>query len=207
MSSTGTCALCDKPFQKTGMSRHLRACLPRHDEPGPAPRRLFHVRVEQPYRGAPYFLDLEVDETVELGDLDALLRHLWLECCGHLSAFRLGRYGELDMEMSVAEAMEVAEGRMDYEYDFGTTTRLVVRLAGQRRGTGEDRVRIVARNDPPELSCLTCGEPATQICSYCMDDDYVYCDEHVREQRCWDDDGFLPVVNSPRMGVCGYTGD
>jgi hypothetical protein len=26
------------------------------------------------------------------------------------------------------------------------------------------------------------------------------------DQACGEDEGFLPVVNSPRMGVCGYTG-
>jgi hypothetical protein len=32
-----------------------------------------------------------------------------------------------------------------------------------------------------------------------------YCQEHAEDHDDWPE-GFLPVVNSPRIGDCGYTG-
>ena len=40
--------------------------------------------------GAPlYWLDLEIKTDSKLRQLDDLLRKVWLECCGHLSAFKI----------------------------------------------------------------------------------------------------------------------
>lgn len=47
---------------------------------------------------ARYWLYLEMPARATLTDLDGFLRDIWLECCGHLSAFDIGtvRY-ELDI--------------------------------------------------------------------------------------------------------------
>ncbi len=38
----------------------------------------------------------------------------------------------------------------------------------------------------------------------CEEENPFYCDRHAETQ---DDEGvFLPVINSPRIGVCAYTG-
>lgn len=65
----------------------------------------------------------------------------------------------------------------------------------------EEPVRILARNEPPEFECAECGKPAAWINVW---EDYtLLCDECADVEY---DEGFLPVVNSPRVGVCGYTG-
>ncbi|MGD9101357.1 MAG: hypothetical protein PVF45_12830, partial [Anaerolineae bacterium] len=92
------------------------------------------------------------------------------------------------------------------EYDFGTTTYLDLRVVAERQGAASagQPVQIMARNNPPDYRCKDCGEPATLICVYC---DYpLLCDKCAETHECGED-GFLPVVNSPRMGMCGYTGD
>lgn len=33
-----------------------------------------------------------------------------------------------------------------------------------------------------------------------------FCETHAKRHECYNLDMLLPVVNSPRMGVCGYTG-
>jgi hypothetical protein len=33
-----------------------------------------------------------------------------------------------------------------------------------------------------------------------------YCEEHAGDHGCEDAEMLLPVVNSPRMGMCGYAG-
>lgn len=95
-----------------------------------------------------------------------------------------------------------------YEYDFGTTTVLAGLVLGARESSrGRRAVRLLARNDPLTWSCADCDAPAAIICPYCVDDDAcLFCESHAPRHPHAADEGFLPVVNSPRMGVCGYTG-
>lgn len=37
-----------------------------------------------------YWLIIEISENTSLKELDQFLRDIWLECCGHLSAFEIG---------------------------------------------------------------------------------------------------------------------
>jgi hypothetical protein len=60
--------------------------------------------------------------------------------------------------------------------------------------------------------CSSCGKkPATQICTVCFyNEDAMFCDncskKHAKQCDDFDDYAAMPVVNSPRMGVCGYEG-
>lgn len=57
-----------------------------------------------------------------------------------------------------------------------------------------------------------CSAPATKLCALCLDrlEDTFFCKDHARAHVAGvhdeDEAALLPVVNSPRMGVCGYTG-
>ena len=72
----------------------------------------------------------------------------------------------------------------------------------------KERVGILARNNPPEINC-GCGKDAEWVCAICLEEnmgkDCYFCDECADEHECGEE-MFLPVVNSPRMGVCGYEG-
>ncbi|MBI5416950.1 hypothetical protein HZA55_03240, partial [Candidatus Poribacteria bacterium] len=47
---------------------------------------------------------------------------------------------------------------------------------------------------------------ATKVCSECIYDDKGWvCDDHADTHECGED-MLLPVVNSPRIGVCAYSG-
>ena len=98
-----------------------------------------------------------------------------------------------------------AQGR--HEYDFGSTTELVLKVTGERDGRlGRAAVRLLARNDPPVWPCAECGQPATAVCAaHYVDSSPFVCAAHESAHAC-EDEAFLPVVNSPRMGVCGYGG-
>jgi hypothetical protein len=166
---------------------------------------MFLLRVEGT-RDRIYWLDLEVSPDATLGHLDLFLREVWLECCGHLSGFFDGG-GELEMSSRVRGAFPAVGQRLGYEYDFGSTTGLTLLRRASERGQrgGTEKVRLLARNDPPRWPCTDCDEPATVICSYCSwEGGGFYCEDHAREHDC-EDEAFLPVVNSPRMGVCGYS--
>jgi hypothetical protein len=88
-TNSGFCALCKQRVTKTKMIAHVEACAAAHDEIAP-PQPLVIPRFSP--AGAPrYWLVIEAKADGQLGHVDRLLRQLWLECCGHMSAFRVGR--------------------------------------------------------------------------------------------------------------------
>jgi hypothetical protein len=222
----GSCALCGADVTRSNVGSHLMACAPAHDLARGPSEGLAAIRVTSP--GLPaYWLDVEVRREARLEGLDQFLRRHWLECCGHLSRFRIGdrdffsRGYEFDRSPAGAgrgparmstRFRDVGPGvgeRFAYEYDFGSTTSLDLRITGERTGRpGRQAVRLLARNTPPVWPCAVCGERAAYVCQMCLGerDAAFVCERHRAQHGC-EEEGFLPVVNSPRMGVCGYAGD
>jgi hypothetical protein len=221
----GTCELCGAEFTSAGAGRHLAACAPRHDAAAGQPQDLIHLRVTAP-GAAGYWLDVEVRADAKLSALDAFLRDIWVECCGHLSGFEIGgvdyasqvsrdplsrmfgRRPQRSMGVPMGKALAAAD-RFTYDYDYGSTTRLQLAVRGRRAGrAGRAGVRLLARNHPLVWPCATCGEPATRVCALCIHESSnpFTCDAHARRHPCERGKALSPVVNSPRMGVCGYAG-
>jgi hypothetical protein len=224
--TSGVCQLCKEVVGKAAMTRHLTKCLKEHATSSTAVSKaasskvpLFHLLVQGRYNPQ-YWIHVEIPGTATLADLDAFLRQLWLECCGHLSTFIIGGThfsvdaGGDDPFGSPWEdrGMEVPVGKLlgkglkfTHEYDFGSTTELELKVVGEREGAGSKKepVRLLARNEPPLIPCSKCGKPSDWVHSW---EDMSLC------KKCADfdedewEEGFLPVVNSPRVGVCGYTG-
>ncbi|MGH2480048.1 MAG: hypothetical protein ACRDHW_10375, partial [Ktedonobacteraceae bacterium] len=133
---------------------------------------------------------------------------------------------EAEMDATLDEVLSVGE-TFSYIYDFGSSTNLSLRIVAEREGAipthligeGEEEnteatedehadlaIIVMARNEPPKLLCHLCGQPATYVAAeYDALDEACLCAEHARQQD--DPDELLPVVNSPRVGVCGYTGE
>jgi hypothetical protein len=209
----GDCLICGGRFTKRTMTRHLQKCLPAAWQPAPRakPRDAFHLIVEALY-DKEYWLHLVAGADAALADLDGFLRALWLECCGHLSAFTIGDLTYSDPMFELGDASDqVKLGRVltkglefRHDYDFGSTTTLKLRVAGPLQlPLGTHEVRLAARNLAPERLC-ECGEPAVMVCSYCAwDAEGWLCAECAAEHECGDE-ALLPVVNSPRCGVCAY---
>lgn len=157
-----------------------------------------------------YFLHLLISEKTTLKDLDTFLRNIWLECCGHMSAFSYQRYGdEIKLNRKIKDVFSPGTA-VNYQYDFGSTTELFIKAIGNYFGTTErnKKVQLIARNAQPEIPCDECNaKPAVQICTECQWDQKGWlCEECYEKHEC-EEDMFLPVVNSPRTGVCGYTGE
>lgn len=221
----GTCLVCGRKVTKGGAGRHLEACLqaqeglPRGDSKRADSGRALRVRVEGRDEPA-YWMYMELPAKRTLQDLDDFLRDTWLECCGHLSSFRVGeelfdRFLQDAAEWGVrARSMAVRVGRVlrpglrfAYEYDFGTTTELVgtVVSEGPARSAGA-RERALARNDPPSIRCARCGKEAVRVCPECRyETKGWFCESHAAAHHCGAE-VFLPVVNSPRVGLCAYAG-
>lgn len=218
--SRGRCAFCNKELAKSAMTRHLQNCPQRAEalKANPGQGRVLHLVVEGRYQPE-YWIHLELPAVSTLGELDDFLRRIWLECCGHMSAFRIGgrSYSTFDSEYMPDERSMYGvklnqvlhqDQRFHHEYDFGTTTDLTLRIVGEREGPVKGQpVHVLARNQAPVIPCGNCGKPATQICTYCVWEASGWlCDECETTHGC-DPDMRLPVVNSPRTGMCGYTGE
>jgi len=217
--------LCGRKLTKRGMARHLRAC--RNERRGAAAGRKGRSvpTICLAVDGSPlHWLHLESVANATLGDLDALLRRTWLECCGHLSDFLIdgvryaqhrgeyrefGEFGEPDTGRMTARLDSVLRAGVffTHTYDYGSTTTCRLRVTGTDEAhASKERIRIQARNDPPEVPCDSCGKPAVQICSECIwDEKGVLCGRCARGHECGEE-MLLAVVNSPRAGVCGYMG-
>jgi Plasmid pRiA4b ORF-3-like protein len=224
-TSKGTCTFCQRELSKSGMTRHLESCEQRAAIQAEAASRqktqktrAFHLVVEG-YRLPMYWMHLEVAAGTTLAILDRFLRDTWLECCGHLSAFEIGgvRYsvdaGMYDWDtggksMRVRLDKVLSPGQTcSYEYDFGSTTELTVKVLSEHEVEAEKRpIQVLARNTLPIIPCDVCGEPATGLCTQCIyEDKGCLCDVCAKDHKCGEE-MLLPLVNSPRAGVCGYTG-
>jgi len=205
------------------MGRHLQSCPARLESvrtiPPQQARTVLHVFVSGKY-DLDQWLHLEVQSKAFLSALDGFLRRIWLECCGHLSSFEIRgvRYdsdpgddfgfGYRPRSMKIRAETLLDPGLcFSYEYDFGSTTYLQLRVIERRAGAFPNQdVALIARNDPPVYLCVACDRPATQICSQCSwSVEALFCDSCAQKHECGED-VFLPIVNSPRMGVCGYAG-
>ena len=174
----------------------------------------FHLMIEGG-EAKTYWLQVAVRSDAALHELDTFLRQTWLECCGHLSAFTIDghRYssrpmadvGETGMDVLVGQVLH-PRAKFFYEYDFGSTTELTLSVAAILEPENQSGpVQLLARNEKPRISCENCGaSPATLVCSNCAWQGKGWlCAKCVSTHQCGADT-ILPVVNSPRVGICSY---
>jgi hypothetical protein len=206
--SEGNCFLCGVTLGKIKMKNHI---IKAHELAGENSKvkseKALLVKVEGAY-DKDYWLYLDIAFDAALFDLDDFLRKIWLECCGHMSAFFRAKYDEIDMKTKMRS---IAPGsKLLYEYDFGSTTELLISvLADVRRAPQKLPVRLLSRNVPPEFKCTDCGKPAENISRrWAPNKRFFYCEKcsEKHEDEC-ENGMILPVVNSPRMGECGYDGE
>ncbi|MBL4651338.1 MAG: hypothetical protein JKY53_00525 [Flavobacteriales bacterium] len=191
----------------------------------------------------PYFLHLWVNGTCTFDKIDAFLRGIWLECCGHMSAFRMAKNASNDAGMfdtidafehlnagdthKYNDLMTAANGqipiedklmehaqkglKIEYEYDFGSSTELDITVVNEYPIVAPQKLFLMTRNEPINFPCVSCGKNnAIEICTSCSCDGAAeYCAKcaKIHTKECVDFDEYsMPLVNSPRAGVCGYTG-
>jgi hypothetical protein len=232
LESLGKCKYCGEVFSNKQITRHLNTHLCRIKESGKNDVS-FHLRIYGKYFRE-MFLNLLVSGSAKLKDLDDFLRDIWLECCGHMSSFtnvkernkrRGGGFdffqeinddeeilypGQLSMKTKVMDAFYKGL-LLEYEYDFGSTTELIVEVVDSFKIKPDGKkILLLSRNEPLKLLCSICGKGIAEVmCAVCMDGN-MFCKKCAAKhgQKCEDfaDYAGMPVVNSPRMGVCGYEG-
>ena len=213
--SRGRCAFCRHETTKGAIGRHLDTCAVRQQRISATknrrPQSLIHLRIQDEYAPA-FWFDVEVDGTASLGDIDSYLRSIWLECCGHKSMFTTGGWGS-DELANPRRVDSVFKDRVElvHIYDFGTESVTRIKAMGSRRAEPLTRRPIVlmARNLIPEAQCIDCDQPATHLCQECQqewDSPGLLCRRHTQDHPHDDYGEPIELVNSPRLGLCGYTG-
>jgi hypothetical protein len=197
------------------MTKHLSACPKRQAVIAQAERRkahrekLYHLHVQDAW-GGDFWLELEIRGTATLKGLDHYLRAIWLECCGHMSRFSIG--GWKGAEIAKSKRVEEVFRRgitLTHIYDFGTSSEILIRYVKAREGkpTTPHPIALMARNVQPQAICVECKRPAVWLCMECVIEDEIWgflCQEHVESHP---HEGYgepIRIVNSPRLGMCGY---
>lgn len=207
----GRCLLCNQTVEHRAVTKHLAQCLEKNTQQqkpqAPEKEKIFLIKITA---GKEFWLYIEMNGSATLETLDDFLRETWLECCGHLSEFIINGNGfssdgNINMKKPIHKVLPI-NTEFDYEYDFGSTTHLQGKVLSARAGKLPEGVRLLARNHLPEnIQCKVCQKKPDVICTSCYD---FYCAKCRKKHasNCDGEDYLLPVVNSPRMGVCGYTG-
>lgn len=230
----GVCFVCGETYTKRGMNRHLRSCLPDPEgNDGAVLMRIvgtdrtdywIHALVDEDVTLATldsflrgFWLECcQHLSSFQVGGVDYRNEHP-----GVRGSQPQGRGRSMDVTLDTA----LNGGRIEefsYVYDWGSSTRLTLSVvetgawdlsaidatSEEDGSTGYDGVLLLTRNEQPERVCGSCGESATHICQACLmvrGPEAMYCEECAAEHDCGRP-RFLPVMNSPRSGVCGYTG-
>jgi hypothetical protein len=213
--SRGNCTFCGREMAKGGLARHLSSCAQRQEAIRTAQQgteqELYHLQVQGAWL-SDFWLHLEIAGSAKLKDLDHYLRAIWLECCGHLSQFSVGGWqgGEIPQSTRIDKVFRPGI-ELTHIYDFGTSSETLIKAVGMRRGRPltSHPIFLMGRNNPPEASCAECGQPAAWLCLECMyenDEPGLLCSQHAEVHPHEDYGEPMPLVNSPRAGMCGYVG-
>ena len=207
LKSEGKCLFCGKMFSKRGIGKHLATHLAQMQKESDENKiNYVHVEVE----AFVMFLHLLVKGDAQMKVIDKFLRDIWLECCGHLSAF-----GHKNFKIAMSRRVEdVFQPRIKiyHDYDFGTTTRVFLKAYKHYQLNLKEKIILLSRNEPLKIMCSMCKKkPAVNICTACWyEKEAFFCEacseKHAEVCEDFNDYAQMPVVNSPRMGECNYTG-
>ena len=213
--SPGTCLICRDPVTEENALEHCMACLQASGWPTDEDHSfLIMVRGEH---NREYWMLILARHDALLGDLDQLLRDVWVECYGYPASFfieeiiyEVGDEAEYDASDLPLFCPVAPDSTFIYDYgDFDSTTTLELTVIGETPIVPPDDgpLCLIARNDRPKVPCDLCGGEAIYFL-----EDY---DEETLHHYCYEcllcagynrDDADL-IPNSPRGGTFGYIED
>jgi hypothetical protein len=200
------------------MARHLQTCRERQarieaaDKTSPSTETFIHLQIQDAYSGQ-YWLHLEIAGSARLEVLDEYLRAIWLECCGHLSSFSVGRAwsGREIAPTQKGDQVFRPDREITHVYDFGTSSMTTIRMVAERQGSPLSRhpITLMARNEVPKFTCMECDREAGWLCMECIYEQEgtgALCKQHAQGHPHEEYGSPMLIVNSPRVGMCGYEG-
>lgn len=206
--SYGKCPFCKQEIKQAEIRKHLATHLAELEKKDKLKKtkRFVHIVVQANLM----FLHILVDCKADMEEIDYFLRKIWLDCCDHLSDFSY-KNGEISMD-DIVENVFLPKVKIYHDYDYGSTTRVELNAYKTYSLHFKESLILVSRNEPLKLMCAICkNEPAVNLCAACFySGDAYFCKACSRKHNatCYEfgDYSKMPVVNSPRMGVCGYDG-
>lgn len=199
--------------EQEGALRHVEGCL--RSSGWPAGEKPSLIITIQGRHDRSYWLVVLARPDATLEDLDSLIRDVWVECCGHMSAFSIGKESYLSGEDEPGTSMAIPLSGLvppgstfSYEYDFGSTTELDLKVIGAIPIMPPEKpICLIARNNPPPFPCDACGNQA----EFSLFDDEdgtlrFFCRECLVSAEP-DPECTEIIENSPRTGICGYVED
>lgn len=203
-TTNGNCYECGVELGKIQMRNHL---LKEHCTDGDEPCYL--LVIEGRYKPN-YWLILDIALDRKLSSLDSFLRRIWLECCDHLSEFKVISPKGKSADKTRSLRYFAVGDKLEHIYDFGTSTETRISIVAKTlRPKQKEAVRLLARNIKPSFECRECGKPATGLCQECggFYKGMLFCDECYSKHPCCNEFSATPITNSPRCGQCGYAGE
>ncbi len=137
--------------------------------------------------------------------IDKFLKNKWCECCNHMSILNVccltnDKFNCDSIKFNILISKYENADHFNYEYDMGTTTKITFKIIKKLDGIEtNNNVELVYQNEVHKLKCK-CKKEAlfiyedALVCKECS----LLIDE--------DEEIFTPIVNSPRIGLCGYVG-
>lgn len=203
------CYYCNKELTERTIKKHMKNCSEmkksidekRIDDK--EQRNQFIIAIKPEYAGNEYCVYLSIAGTLGLVHMDQFIRDIWVECCGHLSSFKIkGKfYQDQSMNTKLNDILDIDE-KFEYEYDFGSTTYLILEVVDIIQVPSRfSQIEIIARNHQIKHECEICGLEAKY---------FNYEKNEWECEKCIDEDADMifkfDYCNSPRDGVCGYEG-
>lgn len=209
IKTKGICAYCKTEIPKNSSSilNHLSKCEYFRESKDNKRTNYFILLLEGKYNPE-YWIVIKAKPYISMKKIDKFLKDIWVECCGHLSEFHDGN-SNIAMTRKINQVFEKG-CKIDYIYDFGSSTELSLALIGELEYSAGKDIQILFRNKEIEFQCSYCDNKAVAICPFCIyGEEGLLCDSCIENHQCVQDEGedvLLPIVNSPRLGECGYIG-
>lgn len=217
MKTKGVCNICKSEITPDNKQffRHIKTCVQEKYQNIDGDYTYFLITSQGKY-DPQYWMNFIFYKQWSLKKLDTFLRNTWLECCGHLSEFTIKgikyssgyerEYDEESMNIKISKVLEV-DDTFTYIYDFGSSTELDLRILAEYTLLNKiSNPDIIIQNSPPQIKCSYCDNMAKFVCCECIYEEKGWlCENCAKTHECGED-MMLPVVNSPRVGVCGYCG-
>lgn len=203
ITTKGVCSHCNNLVTKVSALKHIQQCFTE----SPSEQHSYIIKIQWPHKNPYYWIYVAIPLRATLKQFDRFLRDIWLECCGHLSLFRIhsvlfssyyepnpfADHMELPMTAKIGNVLAVGV-KFTHDYDFGSTTTLLLEVVALKKST--QTIQVLMRNEEPNFICSCCDCKASYI-------NYDY-DEYLCADCYKEDEYFSPLRNSPRSGVCGY---
>ena len=210
----GKCLKCGEIYSPKKAADHLLLCSYPNSTSGTLSDG-YLIKVSSKEASNIYWMFITLSKDTSLLVLDEFLRDIWLECCGHLSEFifRDQRIISHSESGNISKVMKKQirsfvshRQRFGYVYDMGSSTELTLSVIEDIPvNSPKNIITLLMRNKAPTYLCESCNKSADIICTFCGQ---TICNKCQNKHSCTIDEGdtymLMPIINSPRTGVCAY---